>query len=145
MSHSDVKMRNLSCVRTHSHLRLFRCAVLCEHFDAIQRSAFLILAKASLGSIGGSKRALGTPPPIQFLSFPCSFWRKPCEIIDFLPKLRSWRPPPGIPLVISIQPSREPRMFHRNVFTFGKRGRDGGSRVGKEGQPCILHIFPKFP
>ena len=69
MSHSDVKMRNLSCVRTHSHLRLFRCAVLCEHFDAIQRSAFLILAKASLGSIGGSKRALGTPPhPISFIS-----------------------------------------------------------------------------
>ena len=46
---------------------------------------------------------------------------------------------------MSIKFSREPRIFHRKVFTFGKGGRDGGSRVGEEGQPCIFAYFPKIP
>ena len=40
--------------------------------------------------------ALGTrvppPPPVQFLSFSCSFRQKPCQIIGFLSKIRVWRP-----------------------------------------------------
>ena len=45
---------------------------------------------------GGGNRDM-CPLLVQFLSFSCSFRQKSCQIIDFCPKFRSWRPRLGNP------------------------------------------------
>ena len=46
--------------------------------------------------IDGSKGVLGTSPPVQTLPFSHSFQQIFCQIINFGPKSRGWRPRLGI-------------------------------------------------
>ena len=51
----------------------------------------------ALGNQGGGGARDVCPLSVQFLSFSCSFWQKPCQIIGFCSKIRSWHHPPPPP------------------------------------------------